>query len=234
MGGLLIMLLAFASGIGLIGHSAMSSRRSRPTQRQHEESRSAVHLDDQRELVEAIATFTEQLRDTIGASAGLEQAISVTLETCPEVIEPAVRRLVANMRYGGIQDALRDFAHELGHPTSDFVVAALLAAVQHRTRDLAGLLTQLSVSARDECDLYLRVWVSRARTRSAVRIVIGSLATFVSALVLFDPGSLTAFLTRGGVVALAVVCGGFCGGLWMLDRLARFVPPVRLLRVGEA
>lgn len=232
MGRLLISALPFVPGLVLVGRSALHAGPRERQPRPGESARSSVHLDDQRELVEAIASFTEQLRDTIGASAGLEQAITVTLETCPAAIEPAVRRLVASMRYGGIQDALRDFAQDLGHPTSDFVVAALLAAVEHRTRDLTGLLSQLSVSARDECDLYLRVWVSRARTRSAVRIVIGSLAAFVSALVLLDPEYLAAFMTPGGLVALALVCSGFCSGLWMLDRLARFVPPARLLRGG--
>ena len=189
----------------------------------------ALHLTDQRELVEAIASFTEQLRDTVGASAGLEQAIIVTLDSCPEVLEPHVRRLVADMRYGTTEDALRMFAAGVAHPTADFVVAALLAAMQHRTRDLAGLLTQLSSSARAECDLYMRVWVSRARTRSAVRIVACTLGVFCALLLVLDPGYLAPYGTSTGLVALLTTAGGFGIGLYLLDRMARFRPPARLI-----
>lgn len=226
MGGILILLLTVVPGAWLVLRGIRERGAVRTSQ--HEAS-SSVHLTDQRALVEAIASFTEQLRDTVSASAGLEQAISVTLGTCPREVEPAVRRLVADMKYGNIEDALRRFADELSHPTSDFVVAALLAAVQHRTKDLSGLLTQLSESAREECNLYLRVWVSRARTRSAVRIVIGSLAAFTCGLVVLDPGYLAPYAQPSGVVALIVTGAGFGLGLALLDRMARFEPPSRLI-----
>lgn len=187
------------------------------------------HLTDQRELVEGIATFAELLRDSVSSSSGLEQAIRTVADSSPQSIRPAVVRLTAAMRYGRTEDALRQFADDLSHPTADFVVAALLAAVQHQTRDLGSLLTQLSESAREECRLYMRVWVSRARTRSAVRIVAASLGVFVTALVLFSPGYLAPYASPGGVMALSVVAAGFSAGLVLLDRMARFSPPERLI-----
>ena len=191
--------------------------------------RGTRHLTDQRELVEGIATFAELLRDSVSSAAGLEQAIRTVAGSVPQVIRPAVVRLTADMRYGRTEDALRQFAEEVAHPTSDFVVAALLTAVQHQTRDLSGLLTQLSDSARDECRLYMRVWVSRARTRSAVRIVGASLAAFVGALFLFSPAYLAPYASMTGAVALVVVACGFASGLYLLDRMATFSPPGRLI-----
>ena len=193
-------------------------------------SRRTTKLTDQRELTEAIAVFTENLRDTVVSSAGLEQAITGTLHSCPEAIEPAVRRLVADLRYGDLEEALRCFADNLAHPASDFVVAALLSSVQNQTRDLSGLLTQLSRSAREECNVYLRVWVSRARTRSAVRIVTASLCVFVAGLLLLDRSYLAPYATVSGLSVLLAVAGGFAWGLWLLDRMARFTPPARLIR----
>ena len=187
------------------------------------------HLTDQRELVEAIATFAELLRDSVSSASGLEQAIRTVADSCPVIIRPAVVRLSAAMRYERTEDALRGFADEVAHPTADFVVAALLSAVQHQTRDLGSLLTQLSDSAREECRLYLRVWVSRARTRSAVRIVAASLGAFVLGLILFSPGYLSPYASLSGVVALAVVVSGFASGLLLLDRMATFSPPPRLI-----
>lgn len=187
------------------------------------------HLTDQRELVEGIATFAELLRDSVSSASGLEQAIRTVADSSPRVIRPYVVRLTAAMRYGRTEDALRQFAEDLSHPTADFVVAALLTAVQHQTRDLGSLLTQLSESAREECRLYMRVWVSRARTRSAVRIVAVSLAVFVSVLLLLSPGYLAPYASPGGLVALVFVGAGFGCGLVLLDRMATFAPPERLI-----
>lgn len=190
-----------------------------------------AHTPNQTELIEAVAVFTEHLRDTIASSAGIEQAIAATLDACPIAIEPQLRRLVADMQYGSLGDGLRRFADELAHPLSDFVVAALLSTIENRSRDLSGLLTQLSSSAREECRLHLRVWVSRSRTRSAVRIVGGSLLTFVMGLALFDAEYLAPYATASGVVVLAVVCSGFGTGLWLLHRMSQFETPVRLIGV---
>lgn len=189
-----------------------------------------TRLTDQRDLVEAVAVFTENLRDTVVASSGLEQAITSTLDTCPRAIEPAVRRLVADLRYGSLDDALRRFADDLAHPACDFVVAALLSSVQNTTRDLAGLLSQLSKSAREECNVYLRVWVSRARTRSAVRIVAVSLFVFVVALLLLDHQYLAPYASPAGASVLVLVAGGFLCGLGLMDRMARVSPTARLIR----
>ena len=185
---------------------------------------------DHGELTEAIAVFTEHLRDTIVSATGLEQAMVTTLDACPVAIEPAVRRMVAEMQYGQIEDALRRFADELSHPASDFVVAALLSAVRNQTRDLAGLLTQLSASAREECALHTRVWVSRARTRSAVRIVAGSLFVFVVGLALLDPAYLAPYASPNGLIVLIVVGLGFVSGLALLNRMASFTKPARIIR----
>lgn len=192
-------------------------------------------VDDQRDLVEAIAVFTELLRDSVAAAAGLEQAIAISAEACPTRLQPHVRRLVARLQYGRVDDSLRQFASEIGHPSCDFVVAALLTSVNHQTRDLGSLLTQLSESTREESRLYLRVWVSRARTRTAVRIVSVSLAVFVAGLMLMSPQYLRAYGSPGGVLVLVIVVTGFSTGLLLLDRMSRFAPQVRLVtdRSGE-
>ena len=88
--------------------------------------------DDQRALVEAVATWTENLRDTIFASSGLEQAIIATELHAPRAISVPVRRLVASLRYGSLEDGLRRFADDVSHPTCDFVVAALITTARSR------------------------------------------------------------------------------------------------------
>lgn len=191
----------------------------------------AAHRDarHQHDLVEAIATFAEQLRDAMSSASGLEQALASAAETCPEPIRNDVRQLVADLRYGNTEDCLRDFADRLSHPTSDYVVAALLTAVQNETRDMSALLGHLSVTAREECRLHLRIWVSRARLRSSTRTVTVAVAVFASALVILNPGYIAVYATPGGAAVLAVEIVGFVWGQRLMRRLSLMNLPGRLL-----
>jgi tight adherence protein B len=192
--------------------------------------------EDQRELVEAVAAWTENLRDTISASSGLEQAIIATENHSPRAISPAVRRLVASLRYGTLEDGLRRFADDVSHPTCDFVVAALITSAQHQTRDVGQLLGHLSDCARSECHLYLRIWVSRARSRTAVRIITGAVGTFVTGLIVFNRNYLAPFLSIEGTVVLICIGASFATALVWLQRIAQISTPARFLsgREGSA
>lgn len=191
--------------------------------------RISLPADDQRVLVEAIASWTESLRDTISAAAGLEQAIIATENHCPRAIAESVQRMVASLRYGTFEDSLRRFADDVAHPSCDFVVAALITASTHHSRDLAQLLSHLAECSRSECELYLRIWVSRARTRASVRIISGTIAVFGLGLIVFNVGYLQPFLTKEGLVVFLFVGGCFASSLFWMSRIARVDTPARLL-----
>jgi Flp pilus assembly protein TadB len=196
-------------------------------------SRRRVSIDDQQEVVRAIAVWTENLRDAISASTGLEQAIASTSLHAPQAIEPYLQRLASAMKYQQLADCLKEFAEALANPTSDFVVASLLVSLQHPTRDMAGLLTHLSECARAECDLYLRVWVSRARARTSVRIITFSVVVFSVGLILFNPTYIQPFFSRQGIFFLVGVSLCFVVGLTWLHRMTTLRLPHRFLEVGE-
>ena len=189
--------------------------------------------EDQRVLVEAIASWTESLRDTISAAAGLEQAIIATENHCPRAIKEPVQRLVASLRYGTLEDALRRFADDIAHPSCDFVVAALITASTHQSRDLAQLLTHLAECSRSECELYLRIWVSRARTRTSVRIISGTIFFFGLGLVLFNLSYLRPFFSREGVFVLLAIAMSFACSLYWMSQIAQVEVPGRLLAHRE-
>jgi hypothetical protein len=195
----------------------------------HEHSARRRQADDQRALVEAVATWTENLRDAISASSGLEQAIIATELHSPRAISIPVRRLVASLRYGTLEEGLRRFADDVSHPTCDFVVAALITTAQHQTRDLGQLLGHLSDCARSECHLYLRIWVSRARSRSAVRIITGTVSTFIAGLVLFNREYLAPFASLEGACVAISIASSFGFAIWWLQRIAQIRTPARFL-----
>lgn len=179
--------------------------------------------------MEAIASWTENLRDTISAAAGLEQAIIATESHCPRAIAEPVRRMVASLRYGTFEDSLRRFADDVAHPTCDFVVAALITASAHHSRDLAQLLGHLAECSRSECELYLRIWVSRARTRTSVRIISGTIASFALGLFIFNARYLAPFMTSEGFVVFLFIAICFSSSLLWMSRIARVETPARLL-----
>lgn len=188
----------------------------------------------QRQLVEAIAAWTESLRDTMAAASGLEQAIIATAQRAPKAIEGPLQRLVASLRYDTLESSLRRFADDVGHPTCDFVVAALVTSSRHQTRDLQMLLGHLSDCARAECHLYLRVWVSRARSRTAVRIITAVVVLFVAGLFVFNRAYLTPFMSFNGSLVAALIFVCFMTALVWLSRIANVRTPDRLLRRVEA
>lgn len=197
-------------------------------------SASRVSIDHQQEIVRAIAVWTENLRDAISASSGLEQAISSTALHAPQIIEPHLQLLVSSMKYRPLAECLRDFAEVLANPTSDFVVASLLVSLQHPTRDMTSLLTHLSECARAECDLYLRVWVSRARSRTSVSIITFSVLIFSLGLVVLNPTYVQPFFTMQGSAFFACVCLCFAIGLMWLRRMTTLELPQRFLGSTEA
>ena len=141
---------------------------------------------DERGLADAIATWTEQLRDTLAGAHGLEQAIVATSDHAPVAISVAVRRLSAQIQYGKLSDGLRRFADEVDHPIADFVSAALITATKYQARDIAQLLGHLAQCAREEGRMRTRIWVGRARTRSSVRIISFVVIGFIALLVIFN------------------------------------------------
>ena len=100
------------------------------------------------ERIEAIASWTEMLRDTISAAAGLEQAILAVEPVAPGPVREHVVLLAARIRRGErLPAALRAFAAEAADPTADLVIAALLLGAEQQARDLAQLLGSLADSA---------------------------------------------------------------------------------------
>jgi Flp pilus assembly protein TadB len=191
--------------------------------------RRPVTQRDERELVEAVATWTEQIRDTLAGAHGLEEAIIAASQRSPAAIEGAVNRLTAYMAYGRLEDGLRRFAADIDHPTADFVVAALSTANQFQARDITQLLGHVAQCARDESRMRSRVWVSRARTRSAIRIIAAVVVLFTAGLTIFNRGYLEPYSTTDGQIVLGVVLATFAAALVLMHKMSVISMPRRFI-----
>ena len=184
---------------------------------------------DERAIVDAIAVWTEQLRDTLAGSNGLEQTIIATAAHAPAALREPLERLVATMSYAPVTQGLSRFARDVDHPTADFVVAALSTAATRQVRELGALLGHLASCARDEARMHTRIWVGRSRTRSAVRTIASVVVVFVGGLVVLSPEYLAPYRSAEGQIVLSGVVLVFFGALLAMQRLAIVVAPDRFV-----
>ena len=176
---------------------------------------------------EAIAAWTEMVRDSIVAASGLEEAIAATGSVAPAAIAPEVRSLVRRLDHLSLPEALVAFGLEVRHPSADLVVASLVIAARMEASDLSGLLSRLADAIRDDARMRVRVEVGRTRVRTAAKVIVGVVAATVVLLAVTNRGYLTAYHEPFGQVMLAVAGGFFALGGWLLDRMATVQLPER-------
>ena len=187
------------------------------------------------ERLEALAIWTESLRDTTAGAVGLEQAIIATSRAAPAPIAAELRALSERLRVRmPLQQGLHRLADELDDASADLLVAALLLNSRLRGPGLRQVLTSLSESARAELEMRGRVMAGRAATRRSVQIVVSVTVGFVLLLVLFNPAYVEPYRHAMGQLVLALVVGLFGAGFWWLRRLASYDVPDRFLHTAAA
>ena len=180
--------------------------------------------------IEAIATWTEMLRDTLSAAAGLEQAILATAPLAPPAIRGEITGLATRIENGDrLAPSLRHLADELADPTGDLVIAALVLAAEQQARQLGNLLGSLAHAAREQSSMRMRVEAGRARTRTSVRVIVGTTLCFAVAVVLLNRPYLAAYDSAAGQIVLLGIGVLFGLGFAWLVRIATVTEPDRFL-----
>jgi tight adherence protein B len=180
--------------------------------------------------IEAVATWTELVRDTLAASAGLAQAIVASAPVAPAPLRIQVGHLADRVSSGvQIADALRAFADEVADPSADLVVCALVLATEARAQRLADLLSALADSIRDEVAMRLRVEASRTASRSSVRTIVLFSLGFVVALAVVARSYLEPFRTLPGQLALVGIAAMYATGIGLMAHMVRAREAPRLI-----
>ncbi|WP_084317136.1 type II secretion system F family protein [Actinospica robiniae] len=183
--------------------------------------------------VEALAMWTESLRDTIAGAVGLEQAIPSAARTAGPLLIPHLDALMDRVRGRmPLADALQHLADDIDDPSADIIIAALILNAKLRGPGLREVLGALAKSAREEVDMRQRIIAQRAGTRRSVQIIVISVAAVVLGLALFDHRYVQAYDSAVGQVVLLIVVSFFAAGFFWLRKLAEMKTPERfLLRV---
>ncbi|WP_434447663.1 type II secretion system F family protein [Lentzea sp. E54] len=180
--------------------------------------------------IEAIAAWTEMLRDTLSAAAGLEQAILATAPLAPPAIRSEITGLAVRIENGHkLVPSLRHLADRLADPTGDLVIAALVLAAEHHARRLGDLLGSLAHTAREQASMRMRVEAGRARTRTTVRVIVGTTLCFAVAVVLLNRPYLSAYDSATGQIVLLGIGVLFGLGFAWLTRITKVTASHRFL-----
>lgn len=176
---------------------------------------------------EAIAAWTEMVRDSIAAASGLEEAILATASVAPPAIRSEVVVLVRRLEHQSLPDALAAFGDDVSHPSADLVVAALSIAARMEASDMTGLLSRLADAIRGEARMRIRVEVGRTRVRTATKVIVGVVAATIGLLTVLNRSYLSAYDSAGGQVVLLAVGAIFAAGGWMLLHMSQLDMPER-------
>jgi Flp pilus assembly protein TadB len=188
---------------------------------------------DQRAVVEAIAAWTEMLRDAVASGRGVQEAVALTAPLAPAALREATLSLRARSVRGPLAPALRAFADDVGDPMADLVAATLTLAATREVRELADLLGALARTTRQRAALRLAAEAGRAGMRTTARAIAGMTIVLLVGMMALQPAYLAPYATPIGQVVALAAAGWFALGFWGLSRLGRPTPPRRLhLREG--
>jgi tight adherence protein B len=185
--------------------------------------------------VEAIASWTESLRDAAASESALESAIPATLDGAPMLLARPLRNLVNRLELRHpLPTALARFADEINDPGADMVVAALALNAQQRAGSLKRVLTTLASNTRAELEMRRKVLTERNGVRrQSNQVALGILALAgVQAVFLRD--WVAPYGSPAGQLILAVLAGVYLALLVRAQRLAAPEPHPRFLSDVDA
>jgi len=181
--------------------------------------------------LEAIASWTESLRGSLRAYAGIEQAIRDTADQSKAPVHAQVIGLAAALAAGArLPVALTSFKADVDHHSADLVATALRKAAGSHTGNLAAQLGWLAHAVRERVAAMQRVETERTEAKTSARLVILIVVVVGVGLYVFNRPLLAPFDSASGQLVLL-----FVGGIWTLaavwlQRLTRIPEPVRVLK----
>lgn len=186
------------------------------------------------ERTEALAVWTESMRDTSVGAIGLEQAIPVTSENPPPALQQPLRKLCNRLTARiPLPEALARFADDVNSATADLVVAALILNARVRGEGLAAILGSLADSIRTELETLRRTEEERRQLRRQNRIIVAAILAFVGMQAVFAQQYVTPYSTPVGQLVLAFILVIFVGAFVRMRKLAEPDAPARFLTAAE-
>lgn len=184
--------------------------------------------DRSRQRSEAVATFTEQVRDNMYTASGVTQALLDAASDPPELIAVELSTFVHSVRRSdNAVEALQQLGRDLDDPFADMVIVVLTTAVGHSTDQTAPAISRLAATIREDQKWKLRIEVARSRIRTSAKMIIATFVLVAVYLYVVSPELLAAYDSFVGQIWLLFVAGMFAAGAAMLAQFSKVATPAR-------
>ncbi len=172
--------------------------------------------------LEALALWTESLKDLVSGATGLHEAIPASVETASPILQRPLGRLIGLLdAREPLTAALEQLAADLADPTADLVIAAMIMNAKARGPGLASSLERLAESTREELELRRRIEASRRGGRRNLRIIITMVVIMAGLMAfVFPPAFSHPYRTPVGQLVLLIVFGIFAACFAWIRRLS--------------
>lgn len=186
--------------------------------------------------LEALAGWTENLRDLVASGIGLPEALPASITSAAPALHAPLRHLADRLAAREpLESALRALGDDLDDGGADLVVAALVLNSQAQGRALQAVLSALAASLREQVRVRRVIEAERRSTRRAVQIVVAVTVLTALGLCVGNPAYVAPYRTSAGQLMLLVVVAVFGSGFAWLARLSALPSTPRLLgRSGGA
>ena len=179
--------------------------------------------------LEALEQWARRLAEVMGASRGLEQTLTDSLNVAPAPIRTPVAVLAERLNNrANTEDALRAFADDLDDPVGDLIATALILAAKRRGPGTRKALAELSDAVAREVVVRREVEAERAALRTTLLVIVISIAG-LSALLITSPTMSAPYGTPLGQIVLAAVTALYAAGLFWMKRLSVITTGTRFL-----
>lgn len=183
--------------------------------------------------IEAYSQWAEQVRDLVGASGSLFEAVTLSAENAPARLRPAVINMTALARTLGLPHALDWFAAEMRSPFADRLVLGMKIAWDSGAR-VTEAFESTARGMRNEVEMRRRNEVANSRAWTQVVSILFVTIISVGFMFVFNRGFFDPFGTLIGQVVLLAVGVLIFGNIFWVLKLSETGVPIRLLASDEA
>ena len=180
--------------------------------------------------IEAYSQWTEQIRDLVGASGSLFEAVTLSADNAPALLRPAVMNMAAMARTLGLPVAMDWFASEMRSPYADRLVLGLRIAWDSGARVTEAFET-VARAMRSEVEMRRRNEVANSRAWTQVVSILLVTFVVVGLLAVVNRGFFKPFATTTGQIVLLGVGALMAASIFWVLKLSDSKTPIRLLEI---
>ena len=178
--------------------------------------------------IEAYSQWAEQIRDLVGASGSLFEAVALSAQNAPERLRPKILDMTAMARTLGLPPALDWFAAEMRSPLADRLVLGMKIAWDSGAR-VSEAFESTARGMRAEVEMRRRNEVANSRAWTQVVSILGVTFVSMSFMFILNRGFFDPFDSSIGQVVLLFAGVLIFGNVYWIIKLSEVDEAIRLL-----